>query len=78
LVGDFGASHQMMNRYHWFRNLQTIPQGRFKVHVANDATIWIIIIRDIPIENLVNNEWKDGVQSFPYVPKLKKNMFYVG
>jgi len=68
----------MMNRYHWFRNLQTIFQGRFKVHVTNDATIWVIIIRNIPIQNLVNNEWKDGVQSFLYVPKLKNIIFYVG
>jgi hypothetical protein len=76
--GDFGASHQIMNRYPWFRNLQTIPQRRIKVHVANDANIWVIIIRDIPIQNFVNNEWKDGVQSSLYVPKLKKNIFYVG
>lgn len=76
--GDFGASHQMMNIYHWFRNLQTIFQGRFKVHVTDDATIWVIIIRDIPIQNHVNNEWKDGIQSFLYVPKLKKNIFLCG
>ncbi len=67
----------MMNRYHWFRNVETILQRRIKVHVANDATIWVIVIRDIPIQNLVNNEWNDGVRSSLYVPKLKKNIFYM-